>query len=238
MERYIINKTLGEDINISIPIIKTNTQVGLSESIKDLVKKETENSINPYLDDEKIAYKSFNPEGITVSFRFYNNATASYEDSYAPAGFNMPDDTTKNIFKKSFFRLYFYDNKEIEKRELVLFEELTINETITPTLNLKRIYWFRNDSDFKDDTINDKTLYVIGRFFNASTGKVHDFINLPINITTPITITEYSQNDDYWTSPLLVVNPNTNNGNYNIEPKIGVGANTQNSITLTEQIIL
>jgi hypothetical protein len=237
MERYTINKTIGKDINVTIPIGKSNTQVGLSETIKDLVQKETQNKINPYQDDEQIAYKTINVNGINVSFRFYNKETNTFQPDYQAAGFNTTTGLTRNSFTKSFFRLYFYDSNELQNRDLVLYEELDVRGTTQPTVNLKRIYWFRNDLEF-NETNNNKTFYIIGRFFNALTGKVHDFMNLPLTYTSPITITDYSQNNDWWSSPILLINPKNNNGNYNFTTIPFVGANGGNTITLTEQVIL
>lgn len=237
MEKYSINRNLGSDIHIPIVIPTEFTTVGLNESINDLVNKETKNSINGFIDEEQIAYKFTGLDGCGVNFRFYNTVTGNFEQSYEAVGFNTVTGLTKSSFLKSFFRLYFYDKKESENRNLLLFEELDVVGTTTPTLKLKRIYWFRNYSEFIE-TNNNKTLYVIGRFFNAATGKVHDFFNLPLNITTPINITQYSQNSDWWTSPVMVINPKNNNGNYNFTMIPFVGANTNNTITLTEQVIL
>ena len=237
MERYNLHKTIGKDINISIPITKTNTQVGLGEEINRLVDIETQKKINPYQDDEQIAYKATDINGFEINFRFYDKSTSTFQPSYEAAGFNTTTGLTKSSFTKSFFRLYFYDNLDPQSRDLVLFEELDVIGTTTPTVNLKRIYWFRNDPEFIQ-TNSNKTFYIIGRFFNALTGKVHDFMNLPLTYTSPITITDYSQNSNWWASPVLVINPKNNNGNYNFTPVPFAGANTNNTITLTEQVIL
>jgi hypothetical protein len=237
MERYAIHKVIGKDVNIAIPISKSITQVGLSETIKDLVEKETQNKINPYQDDEQIAYRSTDINGFNINFRFYDKQTNTFQLNYQAAGFNTTSGLTNSSFTKSFFRLYFYDSNELQNRDLVLFEEFDVIGTTQPTVNLKRLYWFRNDLEF-NETTNNKTFYVIGRFFNALTGKVHDFMNLPLTYTSPITITDYSQNNDWWSSPVLLINPKNNNGNYNFTVLPFVGANGGSTITLTEQVIL
>lgn len=237
MNRYSINKVIGNDVNISLPMSMFHTTVGINESINNLVQKEVEARITPFQDGEQIAYKTTELNGFTINFRFLNKLTNTFESSYIPAGFDVNTGLTKNSFTRSFFRLYFYDSKEFEKRNLLLFEELDVTGTITPTLKLNKIFWFRNDPDFIE-TNNNKTFYVVGRFFNALTGKVHDFMNLPLNYTTPINITQFSQNDDWWSSPVLIINPKNNNGNHNFSVIPFVGANTTNEITLTEQIIL
>ena len=237
MNRYSINKVIDSDVNISLPMSMFHTPIGMSESITRLVNDETNGRINPYQDDEQIAYIANELNGFTINFRFLNKQTNTFEETYTAAGFDVNTGLTRNSFTRSFFRLYFYDSKEFERRNLVLFEELDVTGTIQPKLNLKRIFWFRNDLDFRE-TNNNKTFYVIGRFFNALTGKVHDFMNLPLTYTSPITITEFSQNDDWWSSPVLLINPKNNNGNHNFSLIPFVGANTTNEITLTEQVIL
>jgi hypothetical protein len=109
--------------------------------------------------------------------------------------------------------------------------------TKIPQVKLDKIFLNRSDEVFKT-TNNNKTFYIIGRFFNALNGRVYDFINTPISQTTPITISSYSQNNTWWSSPILVINPKNNNGNYNFTLLPFVGANTQNSITLTQRVLL
>lgn len=254
MDRYIINRNLilgniveresdqvlvdlKTDIYIPVNIPMEFTTVGLGETITNLVNIETEKRITPFIDGEQIAYKFTETDGCTINFRFYNKITGSFEQDYAAVGFDTTTGLTKSSFLRSFFRLYFYDNNELENRNLLFFEELDINSTVQPTLKLKRFYFFRNYKDFLE-TNSNKKVYVIGRFFNAATGKVHDFINTPLNYTTPINITQFSQNPSWWSSPFTIINPKNNNGNYNFFVDPFIGANTTNSITLTEQVIL
>jgi hypothetical protein len=236
MKRYSVNRTFGTDIHISVPLGKTNTIIGMSESIDNLVRTQTGGRVSPFVDEERIAYRSNQNDGITVNFRFFNKDTNSFENSYEPAGFNL-NELNRSSFTKSFFRLYFYNTNDLINRNLMLYEELNVIDTTQPSLNLNKIFWLRNDVDFKN-TNNNKTFYVIGRFFNALTGKVHEFINLPLNITQPIDITQFSQNPNWWSAPIMVLNPNNNGGNYNFITLPFFGANNVNTITLTEQIIL
>jgi hypothetical protein len=237
MNRYSINKVKGTDINISLPTSMFHTTIGIGESIDNLVKKETEKRITPFEDQEQIAYKSTVLDGITINLRFLNKITNTFENSYLPAGFAIPDDLNKNSFTKSFFRLYFYDSNVLENRNLVLFEEFETVGNSQPRFNLDKIFWFRNDKDFIE-TNDNKTFYIIGRFFNALTGKVHDFMNLPLDYDTQINITQFRENSSWWSSPILVINPKNNNGSHNFSIIPFIGANTINEITLTEQIIL
>lgn len=237
MNRYSINKVTNTDVNISLPMSMFHAPIGMGETITKLVNDETNGKINPYEDDEKIAYTPIGLSDVTINFRFLNRDTNTFEQSYSAAGFDVNNGLTKNSFTRSFFRLYFYDSNEFERRNLVLFEELDVNNSTQPKLSLNRVFWFRNDLEFKE-TNNNKTFYVIGRFFNALNGKVHDFMNLPLDNTAPITITQFSQNSEWWSSPVLLINPKNNNGNYNFSLIPLVGANGTNQITLTEQVIL
>jgi hypothetical protein len=253
MERYIINRKLilgnvveretdqvlvdlKTDIYIPVKIPMEFTTIGIDDTTPNLIDFETEKIITPFVDGEQTAYKFIDSSGCTVNFRFYNKTTGEFEQDYGAVGFNTTTGLTKSSFLRSFFRLYFYDKNELENRNLLFFEELDVTGTIQPSLNLKRIYFYRNYKDFVG-TNNDKNLYVIGRFFNASTGKVHDFINTPLNYTAPINITEFSQNPEWWSSPITVINPNNNNGDYNFSVVNSIGSNTTNTITLTEQVI-
>jgi hypothetical protein len=240
MEKYSINKVKGKDINISMSPSTSFTQLGLSETIDKLVDIEVNNTINPFIDDEQIAYKTFDSLGININFRFLDRSTNTYLADYEAAGFNTSSSgLRKNSFLKSYFRLYFYDKNSPENRNLMLFEELDVTDTKSPNFNLKRIFWDRNYTLF-NETNDDLNLYIIGRFFSALNGKVYDFYNLPNGFTSPINITQYSANSDYWTSPITVYNPNNNNGNHNfaVIPQPLIGGNTTNTITLTERVIL
>lgn len=237
MNRIKLNRNLGNDLNFSLPIGEDFTQLGLSQSIDSLVFEETNNTINPYNDYEKIAYKTPTTDGININFRFLDESTNTYVNDYSAMGFDTNNGLSKNSFTKSFFRLYFYDENEPENRNLLFFEELDVVGTKVPLLNLKKIFWYRNDYIF-NTTTNNKTLYVVGRFFNALDGKVYDFYNLPLSYTSPVDITQYSQNSTWWSSPMMLINPNNNNGNHIIAVLPFQGANTNNTITLTQRVIL
>ena len=67
MERYSVNRVKGQDVNISMPVGSSFTQVGLTESIDRLVDDETNKSINPYQDEEQIAYKTIDTNGFDMT---------------------------------------------------------------------------------------------------------------------------------------------------------------------------
>jgi len=165
----------------------------------------------------------------------------------------------KNGFKKSFYRLYFYDSNMLENRNVIFTEDINIGDPFNltigiipdPVVKIKRLYWLKNDEDFDPLSgsttnspiyLNYKTFYVEARFFNAKTGKVIKFINLPTTQTSPITIKYLADNPEYRTSPIKFINPKTNAlpsagpGNYNFVINSGIGANTSNSITFTEDV--
>jgi hypothetical protein len=197
---------------ITIPINLSFKPTGVGEAVDSMVKEEELKSINPTYDGEKIKYKSYNNGGYTVNFRFYNENSNSFVSDYSAAGFVFPEDLTKNNFNRSYFRLYFYDVNEPQNRNLLFFEEIDAYGTQQPIVDLKKIYWLRMDELFKT-SLQNRTVYVIARFFNAKTGKIHDFINLPISTTTPIDIQQFSGNPDWWSSPIEIINPKKyNNG--------------------------
>ena len=131
-------------------------------------------------------------------------------------------DLTKNKFKKSFFRLYFYDSNNSETQNLLFTEDIepTFGArsqldllTAEPILPFKRLYWKLNDS-FMYNNYNNRVIYMEARFFNAKTGKIHIFNNIPYTYMNPINITDYSQNIEWRTCPINVINPNNSNGEY------------------------
>ena len=237
------------------------------ELIPKFVVSEREKAINKVYDAEKTKWFSWTTAGgfygVTINFRFFDNGFfQSPVTGYQYNGFDITDfdPFIKNGFKKSFYRLYFYDSNMLENRNLIFTEDINIGNPfdivigVIPDskITLKRLYWLKNDKDFDPLSgsttnnpiyLNYKTFYVEARFFNAKTGKVIKFINLPITQTTPITIKTLADSPEYRTSPIRFINPKTNIlngipsiGNYNFTVNTGVGANTNNSITFTEDI--
>ena len=225
--------------NITIPINTHFNVVDYSEDIDGFVDRETKKSINKIIDGEKIKYRSEIYPSITIKFRFYNKQTNTYDDTnltegYLNAGFEQEEINIKNNFKKSFFRLYFFDSNDSRKQNLLLTEDLDTFNSFTPLFSLGRIFWFKNDELFLETTDN-RRVYMEARFFNAKTGRVNRFINPPTTITIPPKINQVDQ--DWRSSELLIINPKNNNGNYRFRVVDGIGANTDNTITLTEYIL-
>jgi hypothetical protein len=226
--------------NISIPIETKSTVVDYSDDIDAYVKKETKKRINSIINYERVKYNSKPYLGINIKFRFYNKNTNQYDDNtlsggYSLAGFTNDEINKKNNFKKSFFRLYFFDTNDTKNQNLLFTEEIDVFNSQKPEFIFNRIFWLQEDEFFM--TNNNRVIYMEARFFNAKTGRVHRFINLPISVSNPISINSLKVNQEWKTSKLKIISPNSNNGKYEFETISGVGANTQNAITMTEYIL-
>ena len=234
--------------NIVIPVELKFEPMDYSDIIDRWVDYETQKVINRIQDGETVRFINTN---LTLDFRFLDRSNWKYPAnlSYSHVGFDLPDDFHLKRFKKSFFRLYFYDGNTGETRNLLFVEDLPVEDGIknpnfgggySPTFKLSRLYWEKDD-EIMFNTTNDRTVYMEARFFNAKTGNIHKFINIPIgyNSNNQITITDYNNpNNRGWrTSPILLLNPNGQQGNYRFLPLNNVGANTFNKITLSEFVI-
>jgi len=234
-----IFKTLNIPINLSF------TPTDNSDNINNFIEDETIESINKTIDGERTRYISQFYPGIRLDFRFYdsdNNIfdtinTTGATNGYRLAGFNSNDiNLNRNNFKKSFFRLYFYDSNDTKSQNLLIIEDISVSKTKTPKFILDRLYWLKNDELFSGNTQNRIT-YMEARFFNAKNGRVHRFTNLPINELSPVNVNVVAQNPDWKSSQIAILNPKLNNGNYEFLVIPNVGANTINTITLTEYIL-
>jgi len=231
--------------SITIPIATQFFPVDYGEDIQDIVLEERKKAINPVFDAETIKYKfsslsSNLGAGLLLNFRFWNTTSNTYTVSYTANDITTSDINNRtNGFKKSFFRLYFYDTNSGDTNNLIFTEDLNIEETIQPTIPLNRLYWLRNDEYFVKNN-NNRIVYMEARFFNAKTGKVTKFINIPISITSPITVNQYKNvvNRNWRTSAVELINPKLNNGEYNFKPYTPFGANTPTVITLSEFIMV
>jgi hypothetical protein len=237
---YLTTGTTVSTLNykhITIPISVEFNPTDNSDLIDNWVFTETKKAINKINNGETVRYAHY--PGVTVIFRFLNQTTNTYDDDFLNAGFTQDDiDLKRNNFKKSFFRLYFYDGNTAATQNLLFTEDLDLSKTKIPQLPLDRLYWLRDDEMFINNTI-DRTVYMEAKFFNAKTGRVHKFINLPISITSKISVNTYSNpnNHDWRTSPILIKNPNNNFSKYEFSTIPGIGANTNYTITMSEYIL-
>lgn len=229
--------------NITIPI-NVNIEPGdYSDDIDNFIEREKKKNINPMVDGEKVKYLTNNFIPIKIDFRFYNKSSNSFDpaspNGYLTAGFLPEEIGLKNNFKKSFFRLYFYDNNDTKTQNLLLTEDISTFGTTIPSFDLKKIFWLKNDTLFSGVTPTSRKVYVEARFFNAKTGRVHRFINTPLTVVTPLTITQFANNQPWKSSKMLIMNPNANGGNklFKVDLTLPNGANLQNQITFTEYIL-
>lgn len=245
-DTYSSGNTITSPIKtLNIPINLSFTPTDNSDNINNFIEDETIESINKTIDGERTRYISQFYPGIRLDFRFYdsdNNIfdtinTTGATNGYRLAGFNSNDiNLNRNNFKKSFFRLYFYDSNDTKSQNLLIIEDISVSKTKTPKFILDRLYWLKNDELFSGNTQNRIT-YMEARFFNAKNGRVHRFTNLPINELSPVNVNVVAQNPDWKSSQIAILNPKLNNGNYEFLVIPNVGASTINTITLTEYIL-
>jgi hypothetical protein len=225
---------------ILIPIELRFEPMDYSEDIDNWVGSETQKAINDILDGEKVKYESTQLTGVTLEFRFSNKGVTNgpYTSDYSNNGFILPQEFKTNKFNKSYFRLYFYDSNTGETANLLFTEDFPVEQTINATFVLKKMYWNKQDL-LMENTYDNRTIYVEGRFFNAKTGQIQTFYNPPLNKTSPIDIGEYSNtNNRSWrTSPIVLINPNNSNGEFRFQVMNGVGGNLTHKITLSEFIL-
>ncbi len=235
-----INPTLNYK-NITFPIEVNFDVTDYGDEINNFVKSEQKKAINKIVDYERVKYASEPYPSIELNFRFFNKDNTQYDDNnltggYTLAGFNEDEINKKNNFKKSFFRLYFFDSNDTMSQNLLLTEEIDVFQSKKPKFNFSRIFWLKEDELFLNGN-NNRIVYMEARFFNAKTGRVHRFMNPPASITNPIAISNLKNNQEWKTSQIIIFNPKNTNGVYKFKTVNGVGANTQNTITMTEYIL-
>jgi hypothetical protein len=235
----------GNFKSITIPLNLEFFPVDYGEDVQDIVLSERKKAINPTFDAETTKYTyadnvlANSGQGLILQFRFWNSTASTFNTSYTPAGITTLDiNKRRNGFKKSFFRLYFYDTNSGDTNQLIFTEDLDVDSTTQPIIPLNRLYWLRNDEYFIKNN-NNRIVYMEASFFNAKTGKVQRFINPPTYITSPLTVAQYSNvsNRDWRTSAIELINPKLNNGEFNFRPYVPFGANNPTVITLTEFIM-
>lgn len=227
--------------HLTLPLFMNFEPMDNSDLIDDWVSFETNKVINEINNGETVKYTNY--PGVDISFRFYDKGTDTFDDTmvingYGYAGFLPEEINKKNNFKRSYFRLYFFDSNDGNTRNLLFTEDIDVFGSIKPSFNLNRLYWLRDDQYYLS-TNSDRTFYMEARFFNAKTGRVHKFINPPTTLTSPMGVTTYANpaNKEWRTSPIKFKNPFTNSGRYEFEPIIGVGGNQTLSIIMTEYIL-
>lgn len=231
--------------SLTIPISMEFFPVDYGDDLQDIVIEERKKAINPTFDAETTRYKYANDlanlgKGMMIQFRFWDASASTFSTSYIPAGFdNLDISKRRNGFKKSFFRLNFFNSNSADTSSLLFTEDIDVDDTTQPMMPFNRLYWLRNDEYFVKNN-NNRIVYMNASFFNAKTGKIQRFINTPTSITSPLTITQYSDitNREWRTSAVELINPKLNNGEFNFRPYVPFGANTLTTITLSEFIMI
>lgn len=229
--------------NINIPIEVKFNVVDYGDDIDSFIRNEKEKAINSIEDGERIKYVSQIYPAFKLKFRFFNKTignfdNASVSNGYSLAGFLPQEINSKNNFKKSYFRLYFYDSNDTRTQNLLLTEDINLYGTDKPEFNLDRIFWLKKDPVFIENITNNRVVYMSAKFFNAKTGRVHRFINLPLSINLPINVSTLAIQPNWRHAEITIINPNNNNGKHQFSINNGIGASTNNTITMTEYIML
>jgi len=214
--------------SIVVPVGNTFLPVDYADDVNRFVTAEVKKSINPYFDGETTKY-IYTDKDLSINFRFWDGN--SLLSTYAAAGFTQNDVLLrKNGFRKSFFRLYFYDSNDTENSELLFTEDLDVGETREPKISFNELYWLRNDPFFINNN-SSRTVHMEAKFFNAKIGKILTFINIP-SAYGEIDIADYSANPTWRRVPILIKNPKLNFGYYNFLPNSG-----SNEILLSQLVI-
>ncbi len=204
----------SNDRYLNIPVEINFDNTGREDGIKDFEKDVLKDLINGIDDFEttKFANASYqnspNDTDLNYQFNFFNtsnniiNATSSaWSDTYGNQGF-LDNEIYyfANSFKKSFFKLDFYDTKTTENQRafftviLPTQQGLKTNGFIGPTqVQINKpsfrldyigadkegffIYWLK-----ETDYININEFYMTAKFFNGKTGQFIRFMNEPQSI--------------------------------------------------------
>jgi len=222
---------------LTIPVNMEFFPVDYGDDLGKIVLEEIDKNIGKIFDGETIRYNFFssNSLNLTIKFRFWDEQTSQFTTSYLSNGFVSSDiNQNKNAFKKSFFRLYFYDSNDINTDNLLFTEDINIYNSRQSVFSFNELYWLRNDSFFIENNGN-RTVYMNAKFFNAKTGKITQFNNVPFG---PVSINDYNNpNNSSWRkSAIWIYNPRLSNGLYNFAPIPSFGANQNNLITLSETV--
>ncbi len=200
MLNYNILTSTG-DTSIIIPISMDNNPKNHDEN-DDLGNSVANSSINSIVNKEKEGFTPSSP----YKLEFYFMQSGQYSNSWGAAGFNMPEDINKNIFKKSEFLIEFYDSN-LPTNNLLFNTTLGIypnkssakgadNEingtgitvyttfTITEVRNELYLLFFTRDFNRLSNILIDNNgryikLYMKVMFLNAKTGNVHYFFESP-----------------------------------------------------------
>ena len=200
MLNYSILASTG-DTSIVIPLSMDNNPKNHDEN-NDLATSVALSSINPIINNEKEGFISVS--SYKLQFNFIQNGL--YYSTWQAAGFDMPNDVNKNVFKKSEFLIEFYDSNSITNN--LLFNTtlgiypnrisakgadstldgstITVYTTFTVTEVRNELYllFFNRDFSSLSNVQSDSNgryvkLYMKVMFLNAKTGNIHYFFESP-----------------------------------------------------------
>lgn len=184
------NAFVNERKNIVLPLPLSFVPGDYDEQRQELIDELTFSAINQPKNNEKIKFTKSDRSKINIVFNF-NGSGSGYEK----VGFTE-EDKSFNGFKKSFYRLYFYNSDDDKVSRLLFTEDVNITNKNTTSIDIDRIYWYMDDPIFKKG--GDRELFMDARFFNAKNGKTHKFVTSIPNGKHKI----------------IFKNPNSNNGYY------------------------
>ncbi len=201
MLNYTILSPTG-DTMIMFPLSMDNNPKNHDEN-NDFASATAIAAINPILNLEKDGYNA--ASSYSMGFNFIGSGDLYYS-TWNAAGFNMPSDVNKNVFKKSEFLIEFYDTNQ-ESNNLQFSTTLSIYPnkngkgadstgsgtaitvstkfTVSSIANeLYLLYYYRDfDSipNVKSETGGRRyvSLFMKVMFLNAKTGNVHYFFESP-----------------------------------------------------------
>jgi hypothetical protein len=213
---YFRTTIKGNEEYINIPLEITFDMEGRGDMIRDWEEEVIKEVLNPINDFEttKFANKEYNVNNtlkteINYEFKFFNyltpilsGTTSDWGSDYENASFtNSEIYYFANSFKKSFFKLDFYDTNQTENQTILLSIIIPTQQglkepgTIGPPLNqtpveVKKpkfvldytgadkegfyVYWLK-DKNY----LNTNEFYVSAKFFNAKKGQFIRMINKP-----------------------------------------------------------
>jgi hypothetical protein len=241
LNKYKILKTdFSANTYVNFAINLDNKPIDYYSNLNNFIQEKAEENVNPIDDFEKYIFNFNTPLKIKLLFYDKNNDNFNFNTTYNTSTTIIQDDYAKrkNSILKSFIRINFYENFDERSNKLLFFEDFMIKDlgfVQTTEFFLDKIYWYKNDPVFKTNA--NRIIYFNINFFNAKTGKIHRFLNLPLNKNNGITDIEYINNINWRYTPLLLLNPlNNNNINRvitsNQNPNDGSLIN--NNITLKE----
>lgn len=178
--------SLGNDINITIALDNMNDMYGYEQENNNLIDRYGKNLINKPIDYEVHRFKYGLSSG-NIRFYFYDGN--EYKSNYISCGFTEQDILYgSNAFRNSFYIMDIYDgyNQYTQNKlysgyltKLFIIDSIFFNINFN-TLNKKvfQLNKIQIPINYLDNIDSDYViLYTSFRFYNAKSGKLHNFYN-------------------------------------------------------------